>query len=285
MQPVISPAERGRLAYLSGSSANPFPRKSPEAAEWKAAFAATRAARPTWADDDLKPPAFLVRPRPARNAPLPAFVAARATRQWAPIRSHSREDILARINALIPNPSAPVEVWAFGHSGPQIVFDRFSDFEAWYTPRIGKFMHANAQETFTQIILDDYHPAQSQGATTGLRQKKAKTPGRSADSFLGTFKGAEEDAASKPKKAGRRAAAPEALGFDVPTETALQANPNAKFTRNGVTVDGVPYRSVLAAFEALKLPVNQHQKFRKVLKQTGSLPFVHEGKTYAFVVV
>ena len=217
--------------------------------------------------DPLAIPAFLLRPRPARNAPLPPFVLADRNgkqREWAPIFSNAPDAVMAKINAAIANRAAPVEVWAFGCVGPQIAFDDFEDFEAWYSPKIGKFMHANAQETFTQIILDGYAPPQA--------------PAKAGTS-----------AASGPKTAprGRRKAAEEPLGFVPPPTIALDAPApaGAKFTRNGVTVDGAPYRSVLSAFQALSLPVNVHQKFRKVLKQAGRLPFEHGGRTYDFVVV
>lgn len=39
--------------------------------------------------------------------------------------------------------------------------------------------------------------------------------------------------------------------------------------RHKVRVDGVEFRSVAAAFEALGLPMNQHVKFRGSLKQEG----------------
>lgn len=51
---------------------------------------------------------------------------------------------------------------------------------------------------------------------------------------------------------------------------------------SAVNVDGVLHDSVLFAFQALKLPVNKHQKFRAELKKARALPFVHEGKTYNF---
>ena len=217
--------------------------------------------------DPLAIPAFLLRPRPARNAPLPAFVSAPGrSREWAPIFSNSPEAVMAKINAAIANRAAPVEVWAFGRVGPQIAFDDFEDFEAWYSPKIGKFMHANAQETFTQIILDGYAPPQAPARPSA----KAGT-----------------SAPVEPKTAprGRRKAAEEPLGFVAPADLPPPA-PNAKQTRNGVTVDGISYKSAWAAFVALGLGgVNECVRFRKVLKQAGSLPFEHGGKTYLFVVV
>lgn len=50
----------------------------------------------------------------------------------------------------------------------------------------------------------------------------------------------------------------------------------------GITVDGKPYRSVLAAFDVLKLPISKHQKFRAALKAAGALAFEHDGRSYSF---
>jgi hypothetical protein len=52
--------------------------------------------------------------------------------------------------------------------------------------------------------------------------------------------------------------------------------------QSAVKADGVLYDSVLAAFQALKLPVPKHQKFRAQLKKDRSGVFVHDGKQYAF---
>lgn len=51
---------------------------------------------------------------------------------------------------------------------------------------------------------------------------------------------------------------------------------------SAVIVDKVQYESVLQAFEALKLPVSKHQKFRAELKKKLKLVFVHDEKKYAF---
>lgn len=49
-----------------------------------------------------------------------------------------------------------------------------------------------------------------------------------------------------------------------------------------VSVNGEPYGSVLKAFEALKLPIPKHQKFRAELKAAGVLTFEHGKKRYEF---
>jgi len=51
---------------------------------------------------------------------------------------------------------------------------------------------------------------------------------------------------------------------------------------SAVNADGVVYSSVLKAFEALKLPIPKHQKFRAELKKARALDFVHDGNKYAF---
>lgn len=56
--------------------------------------------------------------------------------------------------------------------------------------------------------------------------------------------------------------------------------------RTNVLCNDSPYRSVLAAFEANHLPVNQHGKFRRNLKAAGNgkLHFEHNGHIYNFEI-
>lgn len=56
-------------------------------------------------------------------------------------------------------------------------------------------------------------------------------------------------------------------------------------TRNGVTVNGAEYRSVLAAFTELGLPINKHIVFRGKLKVELQKDFEHDGKVYTFKIV
>lgn len=51
---------------------------------------------------------------------------------------------------------------------------------------------------------------------------------------------------------------------------------------SAVICNKVQYGSVLKAFEALKLPISKHQKFRAELKQKRKLTFVHEERKYNF---
>ena len=55
--------------------------------------------------------------------------------------------------------------------------------------------------------------------------------------------------------------------------------------RDHVAVNGVEYRSVLAAFKALNLPIGQHIKFRMALKEAGTGVYEHDGKEYEFNLV
>jgi hypothetical protein len=52
--------------------------------------------------------------------------------------------------------------------------------------------------------------------------------------------------------------------------------------KSAVRVGATLYGSVLKAFEALKLPISKHQKFRAELKKAGKLAFTHDGVDYAF---
>lgn len=54
--------------------------------------------------------------------------------------------------------------------------------------------------------------------------------------------------------------------------------------RNGVQVAGVQYRSVKAAFVALKLPLNGHIAFRMSLKESGKATYEHSGSKYNFLL-
>jgi len=51
--------------------------------------------------------------------------------------------------------------------------------------------------------------------------------------------------------------------------TSVKSSEEAKRSRSSVKVNGVHYRSVKAAFEALDLPLGQHQRFRRRVKVEG----------------
>jgi len=54
--------------------------------------------------------------------------------------------------------------------------------------------------------------------------------------------------------------------------------------RHGVNVEGKHYRSVAAAFTALRLPMGRHIPFRMELKKTKRLTFKHGEKSYIFTI-
>lgn len=58
-----------------------------------------------------------------------------------------------------------------------------------------------------------------------------------------------------------------------------------QWTKHKVTANGVEYGSTTKAFEALKLPLGRHIKFRMKLKAAGKLDFEHDGKTVKFAIV
>lgn len=87
---------------------------------------------------------------------------------------------------------------------------------------------------------------------------------------------------------GEKRIAAAKAGIDVvikpqPVPTKKKATSNGSKQR--ITVDGVPHRSVFTAFEVLKLPINKHIKFRGELKAAGHATFEHAGKKYKFIVV
>lgn len=57
------------------------------------------------------------------------------------------------------------------------------------------------------------------------------------------------------------------------TEEAQQFTPLTRHQTCAVEVDGQRYDSTLQAFKDLDLPVGQHQKFRKELRQKGTATF------------
>ena len=71
----------------------------------------------------------------------------------------------------------------------------------------------------------------------------------------------------------------------MPKKTKVATENAAARKHNRVNVDGVEYRSVAAAFQALGLPMGKHVAFRKKLKAAGNDEFEHEGKAYKFSIV
>lgn len=70
------------------------------------------------------------------------------------------------------------------------------------------------------------------------------------------------------------------------THNARSARHNVEVYQEGHKAETLQcYRSTLAAFNALKLPVGQHIRFRMALKADGKKVFEHEGTKYHFILV
>lgn len=90
----------------------------------------------------------------------------------------------------------------------------------------------------------------------------------------------------KPKKFVRKAARNEKLSDGVRNSWDDEDTAQRRGKRHGAQVNGGEiYKSVWAAFEALKLPLPRVITFRKQLKQKMKADFEYEGKTYAFALV
>jgi hypothetical protein len=50
-----------------------------------------------------------------------------------------------------------------------------------------------------------------------------------------------------------------------------------RYQHTAVSVKGKKFKSLRAAFDALKLPLSKHQRFRKELRQAGQATF-HDGR-------
>lgn len=72
---------------------------------------------------------------------------------------------------------------------------------------------------------------------------------------------------------------------NVTTKRSASIVAKARATHHGVRVAGKEYGSVFQAFEALKLPIWKHKKFRKELKAKKTLPFVDGKKKLTFSIV
>lgn len=85
---------------------------------------------------------------------------------------------------------------------------------------------------------------------------------------------AAKDAAPKAtKKAAKADKAPSDRSAAIAASWADKNVAAARAQRNGVSVDGVEYRSVAAAFTALGLPMGVHIRFRGALKAAGKLSY------------
>lgn len=89
------------------------------------------------------------------------------------------------------------------------------------------------------------------------------------------------------KKAATKKAAPKktAKPKAAPAKNDAPKAPRAStvYTKKGNNKTWAEHRSVLAAFQALDLPIGVHQAFRKELKAAGELPFADSGYTFRTV--
>ena len=109
------------------------------------------------------------------------------------------------------------------------------------------------------------------------RARKPKADATPAEKPARKPKG--EAAAKEPKEPADRSAAISNSWTNPDTAA-------ARSLKSKVKVAGVEYRSVLAAFQELGLPVNKHIAFRKQLKAEGKLTFQDDtGKKHNFVLV
>lgn len=89
-----------------------------------------------------------------------------------------------------------------------------------------------------------------------------------------------------PAKKTARKASDKPQSASIAKSWTNKAVAEARATKNKVKVNGTEYRSVLDAFEQLKLPVGQHITFRMALKETGRKVFETEkGVKHTFTIV
>lgn len=118
---------------------------------------------------------------------------------------------------------------------------------------------------------------------TGKNIKKFSSRAAGEQQVANLQKAAPE---AKPTKAKPKAGSkPKAEGGGMSASIAAswqdKAVALARSTKNKVKVGGEEYRSVAAAFEALKLPMSKHIPFRAKLKAHGRAAF--EGHTFTIV--
>lgn len=145
---------------------------------------------------------------------------------------------MAKIDILIVNRDAPVEVWAYGKTDrPFKHFKNVDEFEKWYSPKMGSLGGRTTNDINSFMIRDP-------DAAPPSRPGQALPPSR-----------------DQLKKAAR------------PTEPKPPGAPRAgvRGTPQQVEVKGKTYRSLLVAWTACGFPYKHHQKFRKELKAAGKL--------------
>jgi len=195
---------------------------------------------------DITIPAFLRRSgKRLTDVQLKALLAAPG---WAPIGRQKGESVMAAIQAKISNPDAPVEVLMRDRDNNEQVkkFPTLRAFEEWYNPKGHRYLGTVNNEKVTVVMMDVETFAM-------------------ADAMAGQAKGFSKpaDTAKKPTPAGARGS-------------------NRGTGASTVYADGKEFRSVLLAFETLKLDVKKHKKFRAELKAKKKLAYTEGKRTVQF---
>lgn len=121
------------------------------------------------------------------------------------------------------------------------------------------------------------------GTTTGaLPASEGKRAEKKEAKPKAAAKPKAEKKAAKPKAEPGKISVARSKGIsDSWNDPAIAAK---RAQRNGAQVAGEKYRSVKAAFLALKLPLEKHIAFRMSLKESGKETFERNGKKYNFVL-
>jgi hypothetical protein len=193
---------------------------------------------------DITIPAFLRRAgKRLSDVQLKAILAAPG---WAPIRQKG-ESVMAAIQAKVSNPDAPVEVMMRDRDNAETTkrFSTLRNFEDWYNPKAHRYLGTVNNDKITVVMMDVETFAM-------------------ADAMAGKAK------AVKPEPTPKKAAPTGARGS------------NRGSGASTVWANGKEFRSVLLAFETLKLDVKKHKKFRAELKAKKKLAYSEGKKTVAF---
>lgn len=207
---------------------------------------------------DITIPAFLRRQGGKRlsETQVKAMLAAP---DWKPFKyneAKEKDNAMAKLNALIENPEAPVTVHLRGTDDKEkdISFGNMSSFEAWYRPNVHRYIGSRTTKDFTDISIDLRTRLEDMNTEPALNTKPKKTvyvKGRALPTEA-------KPAAKKPLSGNRGAGS------------------------STVWADGKEYRSVLLAFEQLKLDVKKHKKFRADLKKARKLEYTEGKRTVKF---
>lgn len=149
-------------------------------------------------------------------------------------------------------------------------------------PAIKKFVdRKTAEERVTKLLAAQTGEptTQSAPATTDATTKEAamaKTPKKPA---------AKKAAKTKKPAAPKAKMTPEQRAKAIADTWKDEKVAKKRATHNKVSVAGVEYRSVNAAFNALRLPHEKHIAFRLILKKEKAATFKHNDKNFNFKIV